>query len=39
MDGWDAVITESMRLAELVLTFQSCTVLSKDVSYGRSQTG
>lgn len=36
MDGWDAgnVITESMQLAEIVLTFQSRTLLSKDVSYG-----
>lgn len=32
--GCDVVITESMRLAEIVLTFQSCTLLSKDVSYG-----
>lgn len=34
MDGRDAVITESMQLAGIVLTFQSCTLLSKDVSYG-----
>lgn len=31
MDGWDAVITESMQLVEKVLTFQSCTLLSKEL--------
>lgn len=28
------VITESMKLAEIVLTFQSCVLLSREVSYG-----
>lgn len=34
MVGWGAVNTESMRLAEILLKFQSCALLSKDVSYG-----
>lgn len=34
MDSRDAVITESMHLAGIVLTFQSCALHSKDVSYG-----
>lgn len=33
-DGRHAVITKSMRLAEMMLTYQSCTLLSEDVSYG-----